>query len=249
MIKNNIYNIVVILAIITAYFTYIVMAGESILLFVVITPFFLAIIWFFSRDKQIKELKASFNEKFPLLGKTLAVIFRIFVFLVFLSSIFIVTAGIYGYIEEIKTEQTRALPSPEEKFVQLGKNSVKEGDILWKLSNVIERGKRFDSKYTEGKFVEIWVEIKNLSLVTKQVRISSHNKIKLIDDQKREFSPSFLPLIFSEREKIRTESQTFEYLSNWGGLITLKPGIPTGFKLFFEVAENSNSYLINLYYE
>lgn len=247
-IKNNIYSLVVILTILAAVFIVIIKEVEEypIILFFLVTSFFLAIVWFFSQDKQIKEFKTTFNEKFPLLGKALAVIFRIFVFLVFLLSIFIVVAGIMAHLEEIKMgkikleqQEQQRLDITEEKFVQLGNDSVKQGDILWKVSNVINRGKRLDSRYTEGKFIEIWIEVENLSPVAKPLRIVS-DKIKLIDDQKREF-----PL--SKGEEMRPESQLFEGL--FWQTFTLKPGIPTGFKLFFEVAEDSTNYLINLYYE
>jgi len=254
LMKNNIYNITVISTILAAYLTYIIMKSESILLFFIITPFFLAIIWFFSRDKQIKEFKTAFNEKFILLGKAIAIIFRIFVFLIFLFSIFIVVAGIVVSIGEIKRgaeilltreEGETSFPKfetfPEEKLVQLNNKSIKKEEILWKRSNLINKGEKLDSNHTEGKFIEIWVEVENLSSITKSVKIIS-DKIKLIDDKKREF-----PLFKGEKMEAEQGYQMFKSLF-WQGL-ALKPGIPIGFKLFFEVAENSNNYLINLYYE
>ena len=96
LVKKNFYNIIVLLAILGAFLTFIIMeeTAKPILIFFLIAPFFLAIIWFLSQDKQIREFKQFFNERFPFLGKALSVIFRIFVFLIFLFSIFIIIVGV-----------------------------------------------------------------------------------------------------------------------------------------------------------
>ncbi len=99
-IKSNFYNIVVILAILSAFLTVVLKEGWLIILFFLGTIFFLAIVWFFSQDKQIGEFKEIFNKKFPFLGRTIAIVFRILVFLLFLFSIFIVLAGIIDTLKQ-----------------------------------------------------------------------------------------------------------------------------------------------------
>ena len=113
LIKNNIYNIFII-TIIVAYFTYITNEGKSILFFITTIPFFLAIIWFFTRDKEIKEFKINLNQKFPFFGKMLAVILKIFVFLILLFSIFIITMQIIDTIE--KEQSIKKLDTQYEKL-------------------------------------------------------------------------------------------------------------------------------------
>lgn len=107
ILKDNIYSVVVIASILGAVFTFIIKEADEMpfLLFSLVALFFLAIIWFFSRDKQIKEFTKDFNERFPFLGKTLAVIFRITTFLIFLFSICIIIVGIIDTFEQIKDER------------------------------------------------------------------------------------------------------------------------------------------------
>lgn len=109
LIKKNIYNIVVILTILVATFTFIIKQVEEypIVLFILVAIFFLSIMWFFSQDKQIKDFREVFNKKFPFLGKTIAIVFRIFIFLIFLLSIFIIIAGIIDTFEQAKREKNR----------------------------------------------------------------------------------------------------------------------------------------------
>lgn len=79
--KINIYNISVVSALLlVSFFIWTDAYGNSAFLFLLMVPFFLAIIWFFSKDNQIREFKQLLSEKFPFLSKTLSVIFRIFVF-------------------------------------------------------------------------------------------------------------------------------------------------------------------------
>ena len=138
LMKNNIYNIVVILTILGAIFTFIIKEGKPILLFFLITPFFLVTIWFFSQDKQIKEFKETFNNKFLFLGKTLAVIFRIFIFLIFLFSIFIIVIGIIDTIEEIQAERIRIeqekIKAEQQKYYALREEAYQK--CLDKVANL-----------------------------------------------------------------------------------------------------------------
>ena len=96
LLKGNLYNIVVILSILGACLVFMIKEEiiHPILFLFFIAPFFLAIIWFFSKDRQIIEFKQFFSDRFPFFSKTLSVIFRIFVFLIFLVSIYIVIMGI-----------------------------------------------------------------------------------------------------------------------------------------------------------
>ena len=138
LMKNNIYNIVVILTILGAIFTFIIKEGKPILLFFLITPFFLVTIWFFSQDKQIKEFKETFNNKFLFLGKRLAVIFRIFIFLIFLFSIFIIVIGIIDTIEEIQAERIRIeqekIKAEQQKYYALREEAYQK--CLDKVANL-----------------------------------------------------------------------------------------------------------------
>lgn len=106
-IKNNLYNIVVILAILGAFLTIVYKNDWPILLFILMAPFFIAVIWFFYKDKQIKEFKDVFNKKFPFLGKTIAIIFRTFIFLTFLLGVLIIAVGVIDTFKHVKEEKIR----------------------------------------------------------------------------------------------------------------------------------------------
>lgn len=138
LIKSNIYKIVVISTILAAIFTFIIKEDKPILLFFLIAPFFLAIVWFFSQDKQIKEFKETFNKKFPFLEKTLVVIFRVFVFFVFLFSIFIVAIGIIDTFERMKVERIKAeqerVKAEKQKIYALGEETYQK--CLDKVANL-----------------------------------------------------------------------------------------------------------------
>ena len=167
LMRNNIYNIVVILTILGAIFTFIIKEGKPILLFFLITPFFLVTIWFFSQDKQIKEFKETFNNKFPFLGKTLAVIFRIFIFLIFLFSIFIIVVRIIHTIEEIQAERIRIeqekIKAEQQKYYALREEAYQKcldkvaNLTVWESETYYFLGKPIKTVKSVNKYFDEWI--------------------------------------------------------------------------------------------
>lgn len=115
IIKNNIYNIVVMSVILGAVLTYIIKEGNPIASFIFISLIFLSIFIFLVKDKRIKEFKEEFNNKFPFLRKMLSAVFRFIAFLFFLFSVFVIIAGIVDTIEKNKVKRIKM--EKQQKYV------------------------------------------------------------------------------------------------------------------------------------
>lgn len=104
-VRNNAYYIVI-FTILCAYFIFLAVeiGDDAILAFILTAPFFIAIILFLYHDKKIKEYRIIFNERFSstFVAKTLAIIFRILLFLIFLFSVFIIINGTILLTEKSK---------------------------------------------------------------------------------------------------------------------------------------------------
>lgn len=105
IIKNNVYNIVVLPVILGAVLTYIIKEDKPIASFILISLVFLSTHLFLGRDKRIKEFKEEFNNKLSFLSKMVSAVLRCIVFFIFLFSIFVIIAGIIDTIEKDKAER------------------------------------------------------------------------------------------------------------------------------------------------
>ena len=141
--------------------------------------------------------------------------------------------------------------SPEKitfKSVQISDSPIEEDGIFWQITNIIESetikiGTRIDEYQfqiqSEGKFVKLILIIKNESIKTKTINIQ---EIQLVDHKNRHF-----PLT-SEAENLFTQPRLIASSPHGYNTVTLKPDIPVKLNLLFEVAEDSENYLLNLYY-
>ena len=106
-IKENWFRIIVLLAIFLASFLIMFLLDYEHLLklFFLLFFFLLAIVWFFSTDKKLKELREEINKHYPFCTKIVAGIFRITMFLVFLCAVFLIILGAPALINKVKQDK------------------------------------------------------------------------------------------------------------------------------------------------
>lgn len=154
--------------------------------------------------------------------------------IIVLIIIIVIVSGGGGEKEEIapSTEKSPAVYSINQ--------DVRVGDVRWKLVSVKDRGnilKASESKYptfaeektTTGKFIEITMEVENLSTEMKSV-----SNLKLVDDKNREFIHAS-----DVSEWIPEEKELF-LLSN------LNPNMPQQFTDIYEVPADATSLKIKV---
>lgn len=129
------------------------------------------------------------------------------------------------------TNLPRLDENPEKITVQITGSPTEKDGMFWQITNIIEsktsQQMGFQTK-SEGKFVKLILIIKNQSIKTKIINIQ---EIQLVDHKNRHF-----PLV-TTRSFLHDDKN-----------ITLKPDIPVKLKLLFEVAEDSEDYLLNFDY-
>jgi hypothetical protein len=134
------------------------------------------------------------------------------------------------------------------KSVQVTGIPTEEDGIFWQITNITE-SRTIESEAlmpslhqktqsTEGKFVKIILTIKNQFIKIKTINIQ---EIQLVDHKNRYF-----PLVGNQKIYFpRPEKGIYFPSLHDYKKITLKPDIPVKLKLLFEVAEDSEDYLLN----
>lgn len=134
------------------------------------------------------------------------------------------------------------------KSVQVTGSPTEKDGIFWQITNIIEsktiksealmRSLYKKTQSTEGKFVKLILIIKNQSIKTETINI---HEIQLVDHKNRHF-----PLFGNQNGYFpQPEKEIYLHSLSRDKEITLKPDIPVKLKLLFEIAEDSEDYLLN----
>lgn len=191
------------------------------------------------------------DKRVPLFGASLRMIFIVFKWYIILAIPIVIGVLIYdGVTHQFFEKESETSYNPwidgvdvpknrTFKSVQVTGSPTEEDGIFWQITNITE-SKTIESEalmpslhqktqLTEGKFVKIILTIKNQFIKMKTINIQT---IQLVDHKNRHF-----PLIGNQKIYPRP---SHDYKK-----ITLKPDIPVKLKLLFEVAEDSEDYLLN----
>ncbi len=212
----------------------------SIVMFSLVAIFILTGTLFFYKEKSIKELIEIINKRYPLFGKILLVLFKIIIFLILLSSILIILLGILSSVSQKIKEENNNLPQKEEEKQEVALTTeevIVKDNIQWKISDVKE-SQFYSGDYTSGKFVEVYIEAKNLSDPEREIFFSKE-LIKLLDDQNRKFS-----ILQNNDNDLDSLLIREGFMPN----MVLKPDIPEVYRFVFETPRNSTGFSLNINY-
>lgn len=162
---------------------------------------------------------------------------RIWLWIILGIFIFITIISIAGSSGEKK----KTMPIPEKTLTTYSLNQdVRVGEVRWRLINVKDRGnilRASESRYaaiaknkkTSGKFIEVKIEVENLS-----TKIKSVSNLKLIDDKNREFIPA------TDVSEWIPEGKELFLFSN------LNPNIPQQFIDIYEVPADATGLKVKV---